>query len=78
MIDSQSGRRGGLILLATGTILSIVSGSPSTVELLERLAGLEAALAEWGAVIEALRAENAQLRRRLGAQLAQLVEAAVQ
>jgi transposase len=43
-----------------------VSEEPSTVELYERLVRLEAALAERDAVIEALRAENTQLRRRLG------------
>jgi transposase len=43
-----------------------VSDLSSTVELLERLAVLEAALAERDARIELLIAENAELRRRLG------------
>jgi transposase len=43
-----------------------VSDLPSTVELLTRLSALEAALVERDALIVALRAENAELRRRLG------------
>jgi predicted nuclease with TOPRIM domain len=39
---------------------------PSIVELLKRLTRLEAMVAERDARIEALEAENAELRRRLG------------
>lgn len=43
-----------------------MSDAPSIVELLERLVALEAAVAVRDARIEALEAENAELRRRLG------------
>jgi transposase len=49
--------------------MSIMFGVPSTpsiVELLERLAALETALAQANRRIETLEAENAELRRRLG------------
>ena len=43
-----------------------MSDMPSIVELLERLAVLEQTVAARDARIEALEAENAELRRRLG------------
>jgi transposase len=52
-------------LLVVWGILAVVSDSPSVVELLERLARLEAALAERDAVIVELREQNAVLGRRV-------------
>jgi transposase len=47
-------------------MMLVVPETPSIVELLERLAVLEALVAEQARVIDELRAENAELKRRLG------------
>jgi transposase len=47
-------------------MMSVVPSSPSIVELMERLATLERVVAEQARVIDELRAENAELKRRLG------------
>jgi transposase len=54
-----------LILLVGWGILAVVSDSPSIVELLERLARLEQALAERDATIEEFRQRNEALTRRV-------------
>jgi transposase len=47
-------------------MISVVSESPSIVELMERLVALEKANAELRAEVDRLRAENTELKRRLG------------
>jgi len=47
-------------------MMSVVPESPSIVELMERLVALEKANAELQAEVDRLRAENAELKRRLG------------
>src|SRR5262245_49282555 len=47
-------------------MMLVVSEMPSIVELLSRLAALEALVAEQARVIDELRAENAEFKRRLG------------
>jgi hypothetical protein len=54
-----------LIFVRDGWILAVVPASPSTVELLERLARLEHVLAERDARIEVLTRRVAELETRL-------------